>query len=150
MPKDVKYNMSKSCYLCFEIKRVLVELIVGISQSQNQRKVSCTRAKTYARTTKKSRVYDQTVIRTRAESHVHSSERYRAHEQKVSRIQAKVMRSRERKRLKGQLFFRTVRYSSRIFGNKLYIKRKMLPTSGFFSIKNNAARVFINSIRSHK
>ena len=140
--------MSKSCYLCFKTKRVLVELIVGIRQSQNQRKVSCTRAKTYARTskkshvrelkvmrarrkshastTKKSRVYDQTVKRTRAESHVHSSERYRAHEQKVSRIRAKVMRSRERKRLKGQLFFRTVRYSSRIFGNKLHIKRKTL------------------------
>ena len=133
--------MSKSCYLCFETKRVLVELIVGISQSQNQWKVSCTRVKTYARTTKKSRVYDQAVIRTRAEIHVHSSERYRAHEQKVSRKRAKVMRSRERKRLKRQLFFRTVRYSSRIFGNKLYIKRKMLPTSGFFSFKNDAARV---------
>ena len=116
----------------------------------HERKVTRARAKSHASTTEKSRVYDQTVIRTRAESHVHSSERYRAHEQKVSRTRAKVMRSRERKRLKGQLFFRTVRYSSRIFGNKLYIKRKMLPTSGFFSIKNNAARVFINSIRSHK
>ena len=116
----------------------------------HERKVTRARAKSHASTTKKSRVYDQTVIRTRAESHVHSSERYRAHEQKVSRIRAKVMRSRERKRLKGQLFFRTVRYSSRIFGNKLYIKRKMLPTSGFFSIKNNAARVLINSIRSNK
>ena len=80
-------------------------------------------------------------MRTRAESHVHSSERYRAHEQKVSRTRAKVMRSRERKRLKGQLFFRTVRCSSRIFGNKLNIKRKTLLTSGFFSIKNDAARV---------
>ena len=88
MPKDVKYNMSKSCYLCFETKRVLVELIVGISQSQNQRKVSCKRAKTYARTTKKSRVYDQTVIRIRAESHVHSSERYRALERKIPRTRA--------------------------------------------------------------
>ena len=88
MPKGVKYNMSKSCYLCFEIKRVLVELIVGISQSQNQRKVSCKRAKTYARTTKKSRVYDQTVIRIRAESHVHSSERYRALERKIPRTRA--------------------------------------------------------------
>ena len=88
MPKDVKYNMSKSCYLCFKTKRVLVELIVGISQSQNQRKVSCKRAKTYARTTKKSRVYDQTVIRIRAESHVHSSERYRALERKIPRTRA--------------------------------------------------------------
>ena len=116
----------------------------------HERKVTRARAKSHASTKEKSRVYDQTVIRTRAESHVHSSERYRAHEQKVSRKRAKVMRSRERKRLKGQLFFRTVRCSSRIFGNKLYIKRKTLLTSGFFSIKNNAARVLFNSIRSHK
>ena len=74
MPKDVKYNMSKSCYLCFKIKRVLVELIVGISQSQNQRKVSCTRAKTYARTSEKSRALERKIPRTRAEGLAHTSE----------------------------------------------------------------------------
>ena len=128
------------------------ESIVHASKNlcTHERKVTRAPAKSHASTKEKSRVYDQTVIRTRAESHVHSSERYRAHEQKVSRKRAKVMRSRERKRLKGQLFFRTVRCSSRIFANKLYIKRKTLLTSGFFSIKNNAARVLFNSFRSHK
>ena len=77
MPKDVKYNMSKSCYLCFEIKRVLVELIVGISQSQNQRKVSCTRA-----------AHDEKVTRIRSNSHTYTSRKSRALERKIPRTRA--------------------------------------------------------------
>ena len=89
MPKDVKYNMSKSCYLCFEIKRVLVELIVGISQSQNQRKVSCTRAKTYARTSEESHVRELKVMRARRKSHAYTIKQSYVHEQKVTRTRAK-------------------------------------------------------------
>ena len=96
MPKDVKYKMSKSCYLCFKTKRVLVELIVGISQSQNQGKVSCTRAKTYARTSKKSHVrelkksceHDEKVTRIRSNSQTYTSRKSRALERKIPRTRA--------------------------------------------------------------
>ena len=90
MPKDVKYKMSKSCYLCFKTKRVLVELIVGISQSQNQGKVSCTRAKTYARTSKKSHVRElKKVMRARRKSHAYTIKQSNVHEQKVTCTRAK-------------------------------------------------------------
>ena len=82
--------MSKSCYLCFEIKRILVELIEGINQSQNQRKVSCTRAKTYARTSEKLRAHGLKVMRappkshaSRSNSHACTSRKSRALEWKI-------------------------------------------------------------------
>ena len=90
MPKDVKYNMSKSCYLCFKTKRVLVELIVGISHARTSKKshvrelkkVMRARRKSHAYTIKQSNVHEQKVTCTRAKDTAHTNRRSRAYERK--------------------------------------------------------------------